>query len=68
MLEAMPDTSTVVVDVSAVESIDSHGLRALVGAAHRLAEEERLMAVHGAPPAVRAVLRSAGLHHWAALT
>jgi anti-anti-sigma regulatory factor len=64
----MPDSSTVIVDIAAVDSVDDHAVRALLGAALRLAEEQRLMMVNGARPEIRATLRAAGLHKWAALT
>ena len=67
-LEGMPDGSTLVVDVSGVSTIDDEGLRALLGTALRLVEDRRLMTVLGAGPALRTILRSAGLHRWAALT
>jgi anti-anti-sigma factor len=66
-LDAMPDTAELVVDLSEVTFIDQRGVGALLGAAHRLAENGRSLVVRDAPPSIRTVLRSVGLHRWAAV-
>ena len=66
-LELRPDAGTLIVDVSEVDAVDERGVGALLGAAHRLAEEGRSLVIRGASSAVRLRLRAVGLHRCAIL-
>jgi anti-anti-sigma regulatory factor len=66
-LESMPDARALIVDLAEVDSVDERGIGALLGGAHRLYAEGRMMVVRGANEPTRVRLRSVGLHRWAAL-
>ncbi len=61
------DSPSLIVDMSQVTFIDQRGIGALLGAAHRLAEQGRALVIVDAPPPIQLVLRSVGLHRWAAV-
>ncbi|MEU5877622.1 MEDS domain-containing protein [Spirillospora sp. NPDC047279] len=60
-LDALPDTGTVCLDLSAVEFCDPEGLRLLVGAREAPGGARRQVLLRGVPPIVAGRLREHGL-------
>jgi anti-anti-sigma regulatory factor len=66
-LESMPEARALVVDLAEVDFLGERGLSALLGTAYRLYAEGRMMVIRGANEPTRVLLRSVGLHRWAAV-